>query len=139
MLSKFLYSNSYHLFIAILLLGCTKQDYPSPMQPGRQVLVYMIADNNLDYFAVSDINEMEHGMLNLGGITGELLVYIDRGNNGSPAHPYLMRIVPDSSQQVVSEIIKVYPEQNSADPAVFSKVIIDVDDITDVPFEEGVI
>ncbi len=135
MLSKFLNSNSYYLFIAILLLGCTKQDYPPPMQTGRQVLVYMIADNNLDYFAVSDINEMEHGMLNLGGITGELLIYIDRGNNGSPAHPYLMRIIPDSSQQVVSEIIKVYPEQNSADPAVLSKVIIDVDNITDVPFE----
>lgn len=122
-------------FLITLLLGCSKEDHFISKQAGRQVLIYMIADNNLDYFAISDINEMEQGLLNAGDITGELLVYIDRGNNGSPSHPYLLRIVPDSSKQVVSDIIKVYPEQNSADPTVFSNVLTDIESITDVPFE----
>ncbi len=78
---------------------------------------------------------MEQGLLDAGEINGELLVFIDRGANGKPSHPYLMRIVPDSTQKVVSKIIKVYPEQNAASPNFLSKILQDIEKITDVPYE----
>ena len=48
----------------------------------------------------------------------ELFVYIDRGVNGTPSHPYLLKITSDTTENIVSEIILTYPEQNSADPKV---------------------
>ena len=126
------------IFWQILLILSFTSCYDEPVAPikeGKQVFVYMIADNNLDYFAISDINEMEQGLLNTCNPDGEILVYVDRGNNGSPSHPYLMRIIPDSTLEVVSEILKVYPEQNSTDLDVFTEVLRDVDEITGIPYE----
>lgn len=110
------------IFIVISngLLGCSefeKQNYK------RVVLVYMVADNNLDYFAIEDINEMEAGMMSTPD--EDLIIYIDRGMNGIPAHPYLLKIIPDTTQQIVSEIIMTYPEQISTTKSVLDKVLDD--------------
>ncbi|GAB1415594.1 hypothetical protein MASR2M117_10000 [Paludibacter sp.] len=43
----------------ILFSNCTKEEYV--ILPHRTVIVYMIADNNLEYFSVQDLNEMETG------------------------------------------------------------------------------
>ncbi|WP_289531223.1 clostripain-related cysteine peptidase [Labilibaculum sp. K2S] len=123
-------------FVVISTFFSCERKYQEPISlKGRQVLVYMIADNNLDYFAINDINEMERGMANSGNEKGEILVFIDRGENGSPSHPYLMRIVADTTQQVVSTIIRTYPEQNTADPQTLSQVLKDIEELTDVPYQ----
>jgi len=125
------------LFFVVILIffSCEKESQELQHIKGRQVLVYMIADNNLDYFAINDINEMEQGVANSSDKQGEVLVFIDRGENGSPSHPYLMRIVSDTTQQVVSKIIRTYPEQNTSDAQTLSQVLKDIDELTDVPYQ----
>ena len=116
------------LCIIIAFTSCQHEELELKSERGRQVLVYMIADNNLDYFAVRDINEMERGMGK--DSDSELFVYIDRGVNGKPSHPYLLKIISDTTENIVSKIILTYPEQNSADPKVLEQVIKDVSEIS---------
>ncbi len=98
-------------------------------------MVYMIADNNLDYFAMNDINEMEQGIAHADTSNSEVLVFIDRGANGKPSHPYLMKIVPDTTSQIKSEILKVYPEINSANAQTLQQVLSDVDELTPIRYQ----
>ncbi len=84
----------------------------------------MVADNNLSFFATKDLNEMELGFDPT--IQGDIYVYIDKGRTGTPSHPYLLKIKRDSTNDVVSPIIKTYPEQNSCDPNVLTTVLNDV-------------
>ncbi len=130
--------NYYGIFFFVVILtffSCEREYQESESLKGRQVLVYMIADNNLDYFAINDINEMERGMADSSNEEGEILVFIDRGENGSPSHPYLMRIVADTTQQVISKIIRTYPEQNTADAQTLSHVLKDIEELTVVPYQ----
>jgi hypothetical protein len=130
--------NYYGTFLSVVILiffSCEREHQESEFLKGRQVLVYMIADNNLDYFAINDINEMERGMADSSNEEGEILVFIDRGENGYPSHPYLMRIVADTTQQVVSKIIRTYPEQNTADAQTLSHVLKDIEELTDVSYQ----
>lgn len=104
-----------------LLLFCAVSCKPDTAQlPDRTVLVYMAADNNLDSFSIDDINEMEAAWTD--DINGTLLVYVDRGSTAATPHPCIFRITADKSDAVVSPIVKVYPEQNSADALVFRTV-----------------
>ncbi len=119
------------LLLLIVFISSCEKDYNEPLQKqGRQLLVYMIADNNLDYFAINDINEMEQGLADTGTANNEVLVFIDRGANGKPSHPYLMRIVPDTTSQIKSEILKVYPEMNSANAQTLARVLSDMGELT---------
>ena len=81
----------------------------------------MIADNNLDYFAIQNINQMEEGYDS--NLNGKLLVYIDRAKNASPNYPYLLEIIKDTTPNIVSKIIQTYPEQNSCDPSIIHNVL----------------
>lgn len=117
----FLYLIFLVLFTA--LLSCSKVSIEKDL-PNRTVIAYMVADNNLDYFSVLDINEMEEGFSN--SFDGNLIVYIDRANGASPSHPYLLKIKNDTTDNIVSEIVKVYPEQNSCDPSVFHSILSDI-------------
>jgi hypothetical protein len=84
----------------------------------------MIADNNLDYYAMWNIRQMEQGVS--GGGDGIIFVFIDRPA-GNPGHPYLMRIESSAeSSDSASRILRVYPEQNSCDPGFLRRVIADV-------------
>ena len=108
--------------VLIILASCTNENITPPISK-RLVIVYMIADNNLDYFAVSNVNDMERGYNS--DFNGDLLVYIDRGSNTKPSHPYLMQIMHDTTELVNSKIIRTYPEQNSADAKSLKQVIED--------------
>lgn len=120
------------IFIVFIsfLISCSKENLDQPIK--RLVLVYMVADNDLDYFAIQNINEMEKGLLY--SPNSDLYVYIDRASNAKPSHPYLMKIKPDTTDKVISEIVKTYPEQNSADAQVLKKVINDTKDISNTSF-----
>lgn len=122
---------SYILFVfSLILISCSKENLDQPIK--RLVLVYMVADNDLDYFAIQNINEMEKGLMSCSN--SDLYVYIDRSSNANPSHPYLMKIKPDTTDRVISEIVRTYPEQNSADAQVLKKVINDTKDISNISF-----
>ena len=78
----------------------------------------MIADNDLDYFAIQNINDMELGFK--ANENGDLFVYIDRASNTLPSHPYLLKISHDTTNVFTSKIVQTYPEQNSSDALVAS-------------------
>lgn len=90
----------------------------------RTVIVYMVANNNLDYFAYQNINAMERGW---DSTDGNLIVYIEGTSNDNPAYPVVYKIKHDTTDQIVSPIQWVYPSQNACSPSVFSSVINDIE------------
>lgn len=112
-----------YALIFLLFTSCLEED-PYAGLPLRTVIVYMIADNNLDYFALKDINEMEQGFRK--SFDGNLIVYIDRASGAFPAHPVLYKISSDNTDAINSEIIKVYGEHNSACGVVMLGVLSDI-------------
>jgi len=90
----------------------------------RTVIVYMIADNNLDYFAEKDLNEMEEGWSD--DFDGNLIVYVDRAAGAIPSHPVIFQIQHDTTPQIKSHIVSVFPEQNSCNKDVFSNTLSEI-------------
>ncbi|MCB9427042.1 MAG: hypothetical protein H6584_08465 [Flavobacteriales bacterium] len=109
--------------MAFLVGSCEKNEIKTDL-PLRTVIVYMIADNNLDYFSVQDINEMERGFNT--SFDGNLIVYVDRGEGATPSHPIVYEIAHDTTETIASEITFVYKEQNSANEIVMSNVLSDI-------------
>ena len=48
------------LILFIIFLSSCEKDQQEQV-PNRLILVYMIADNDLDYFAIRNINDLERG------------------------------------------------------------------------------
>lgn len=111
------------LDIILLLLSSCQPEEADINLPRRNIIVYMIADNNLDYFALKDMNEMESGM---DDYDGNMIVYIDRAAGAVPSYPVIYKIENDISDKIVSPVQKTYPEQNSADPFILRSVLSDI-------------
>ena len=79
----------------------------------RTVLVYMVADNNLDNSGKKDINNMEKAWD--PNNDGKLLVLMDRNASASTSHPVLLEIIHDTSDQIKSKVLNVYQETNILD------------------------
>lgn len=124
--------NKIIVFLSILffaLTGCTGEEVP--MQPAnRTMLVYMIANNNLDMYGRNNIRNMAAVTTksNLNG--GTLLVYYAPKNYP----PKLVRIEATADNLGTQEAfdayidahcIKEYPYQNGVDPTVMRSVIQD--------------
>lgn len=117
--------NNIFLLVLIsisILLSCKKNDQNIKIYD-KTVIVYMIADNNLDVFSVDDINEMEEGWKDCNG---KLIVYLDRAEGASPSHPLIYEITHDNSNDIKSKIIKVYNEQNSTDKLVMRSILNEI-------------
>jgi hypothetical protein len=116
-------------FVLLSLCACQKDNNGNAL-PLRTVIIYMVADNNLDNFALDDINEMEQGWQE--GLNGNLIVYVDRAKGANLAHPVVYKIAHDTSATMInSSIAKVYAEQNSSDATVMHRVLSDL--IKDYP------
>ena len=106
------------------LAGCE----PVPSQPALlspATLVYMVADNNLDYYAILNIRQMERGLPD--NVESPVFVFIDRARGANPSHPYLLKIVQNTDNSItMSPILQVYRELNTSDPQVLRQVINDV-------------
>jgi hypothetical protein len=107
-----------------LLCSCTgKEEIFSPKS--KSTLIYMVADNNLDYYAVANVKKMEQGIPE--DARGSIFVFIDRGTGGKPSHPYLLQIHRDTSDAAVtSPILQTYREQNTCNPQLLREVVEDV-------------
>jgi hypothetical protein len=113
---------------ALLLCSCPESNEVSDF-PTRTVIIYMVADNNLDPFAVKDLNEMEQGWS--ATLDGNLIAYVDRAEGASPAHPVVYKVVHDTTSAIVSPIKKVYAEQNSVSADVMRRVLSEL--VADYP------
>lgn len=92
------------------------------------ILVYMAADNDLERFAISDLNELEAGLPETGV---EVIVLVDRARDFSDADgdwtgTRLYRIRPDQDpDRIVSEVLADQGEMNLGDGAALSRFIAD--------------
>lgn len=119
------------LLQVVLFTACNKKDVQTDIVPKTKALfAYMIADNDLDFYAVSSINEMERFMANNPAM-GNIYVYIDRAKNRATSHPVLYKISADTTSKISSTILRVYPETNSSDDTVFKKILEEVTTISD--------
>ncbi|MEG1665162.1 MAG: clostripain-related cysteine peptidase [Mucinivorans sp.] len=119
--------NILYLLIISLLISCRSEPQTEPEpQPseGRTVLMYIIADNNLESFAIDDINEMEAAWAGSMGPKDNILVFLNRSHGRNQ----LYKIVEDNNiYNMSSPVIKDYPEEmDPTDPAVLRAVIDDV-------------
>jgi hypothetical protein len=119
--------NIYMIIPAFLFLcSCEETDF----MPARSksALVYMVADNDLDYYAIWNIKRMEQGLPE--NTQGSIYVFVDRNIGGNPSHPYLLKITRDTlKNEVTSTILQTYPEQNTCDPNSLNLLIKDVQQI----------
>jgi hypothetical protein len=105
------------LLLVFVYSSCKKGDAPEKPVARKMVLVYMEANNDLRYEALSSINRMEQGAADLNGT---LLVYIKTGSDKS----YLLKIKYDTDQnRMVSDTVKVFDRNTPADPGFLKQVI----------------
>jgi hypothetical protein len=105
--------------------SCVQSDPEDVMSISKSTLIYMVADNNLDYYGVKNIKELEQGIPIES--KGHLFVFVDRGKGGNPNHPYLLQISRDTINQfITSTILQSYKEQNSCNPECLKQIINDV-------------
>lgn len=108
------------LFCCLLLPGCSEERSSDIMPSARRtVLVYLAGDNSLSDEVWEKVDALVAGWKNE---RDNLLIYQDtRGERGTPS---LMRVVSEAGS-THTEVIKEYPDANSADPLLFSKVLRD--------------
>lgn len=105
------------LFVLVVLVACRAErddDHLSIVYAERTVIVYMSADNDLSADALDDIEEMKKGYTDIGV---HLVVFADLSRES----PYLLEIAPGSGN-----IVKTYPEINSANTSQMQEVINDI-------------
>lgn len=108
------------LFCCLLLPGCGEERSSDIMPSARRtVLVYLAGDNSLSDEVWEKVDALVAGWKNE---RDNLLIYQDtRGERGTPS---LMRVVYEAGS-AHTEVIKEYPDANSADPQLFSEVLRD--------------
>ena len=108
------------LFCSFLLLACGEEHSLKTVPSARRtVLVYLAGDNNLSEEVWQKVDALVSGWHNM---QDNLLIYQDtRGEKGTPS---LMKVIYDGGHSY-TEVVKEYPDSNSADPQAFSEVLRD--------------
>ncbi|CAK7039443.1 MAG: hypothetical protein PARBA_01294 [Parabacteroides sp.] len=129
----------YFLLLLLFTVGftnCTKEDAPDvpPIDPNearphaktnRTVLAYLVGDMNLWYALEETVNKMEEGWDD--DIDGTLLVYLDNSNHLTQfGQPVLLEITHDTTDMIVSKVVKTYEDQDAGNPNVIQTVLSDV-------------
>ena len=98
------------------LLGCQKEDDRLPASSNRTILVYLGVDNQFRNEAVQKIEQLTSAWDS--SIDGNLLVYVDAGKK-----PVLIHIYHTPRRGVVADTVKIYSDENSANPATLTSVL----------------
>lgn len=108
------------LFCSSLLLACSEEHSVKTVPSARRtVLVYLAGDNSLSGEVWEKVDALVSGWHNM---QDNLLIYQDtRGEKGTPS---LMKVICNGSHSY-TEVVKEYPDANSADPQAFSDVLRD--------------
>lgn len=109
------------LICSSLLLACSEERSLEIVPSARRtVLVYLAGDNSLSDEVWEKVDALVSAWQNT---QDNLLIYQDtRGERGTPS---LMKVVCEAGRSY-TEVIKEYPDANSADPQVFSTVLRDM-------------
>ena len=117
------YSHSGRLGGAILLLfllfSCINDEECISIAPRHVLIVYLGGDNNLSGETYDKIEAIRSGWKAADG--DKLLIYQDAAGTA----PTLTEIVSRNGQNTLN-ILKTYPEENSAYPEVFARIIAEV-------------
>ena len=110
-----------HLLLSIvaitLFASCIKTDYEREL-PNNTVVVYIAAENNLENYSISNINQMEEGY-KYG--MGNLLVFWD-----SSTKTEILQIKPDVNSEIVSEVVWSHDKDvkfNSVNPENMNTIL----------------
>ncbi len=76
--------------LSVLLLSCSEDDDIVRHSEKNAIFVYMAADNDLDYFAIQNINQMERSFSE-NQISNGVYVYVDRVKNRKTSHTCLYK------------------------------------------------
>lgn len=109
------------LIVTALNFSCKKQEdlLSEKIKAKKMVLVYMEANNDLRYEALTSINRMEKGAKDIDGV---LLVYIKT----SSVRSYLLKIKYDPDEnRIVSDTVKTYQSSATSDPEFLKDVVDD--------------
>ena len=97
-------------------------------QTQRTVVAYLFGDVNLWDAMLMSINQMEAGWS--PETNGTLLVYLDASPHVTQfGGPVLLEIAHDTTEAIVSRVVKRYPDRDAADPAVFAEVLRDATEL----------
>lgn len=116
---------SFFLFAGPTLISCcsTENIVPAPAPvPGRTVLIYMAADNNLSSYSYPNISDMLAGAEGDNLNNGNLLVYHDSSNEV----PRLFRIKKGEGGVIEETLIRTYEDRNSVSVEVMKSVLDEV-------------
>ncbi len=107
--------------LSLLLNSCRGDDPITPPQDlERTVLVYMIANNNLNSFAQLDINEMESAWDD--SYNGKLYVFYNSLNNSNE----LLEISKDELEnKISSRVVESFPNDAVASDPTFMRTVLD--------------
>lgn len=83
------------------------------------LLIYMAADNGRSSYVTDVLNRLEKGAVGAW-------VYCDPADTAVATSPFIMQITKDDSAEIVSPVVKSYPEQNSLDRNVMYRVLQDM-------------
>lgn len=118
------------LFLAIGLIGCNHDDDSDPdyipphKKTNRTVLAYLVGDINLWDCIETSVNQLEAGWND--EIDGSLLVYLDHSEHLTQfGRPVLLEITHDTTELIVSKVVKMYDDQDAGDPKVMQSVLKD--------------
>lgn len=101
------------------LAGCShEEDTPIASHSPRTILVYMLANNSLNSYAVQNIRSMVAGASSANLNDGNLLVYFSARGTETDS----LFLIKDNTKQV----LQTYEGQESNDPAVMQEVIQEV-------------
>lgn len=128
----------YFLFLLLCTIGftnCNKDDTsdvliidPDEVRPhvktNRTVLAYLVGDMSLWNYLEESVNQMEEGWND--DTDGTLLVYLDNSNHLTQfGQPVLLEITHDTTDMIVSQVVKTYENQDAGDPNVMQAVLND--------------
>ncbi|WFB64393.1 clostripain-related cysteine peptidase [Sphingobacterium sp. WM] len=113
----------FYLLPIILFVSCTKDsENEVSAEVSRTVMVYMSANNNLASEAIDNLNQMESGF---SGAHGKLLVYAKIFGQ----RPRIYEVIHDTSDKIMSKVLKEYPEHNASDPSTMKMVFEDMESL----------
>lgn len=116
------------LCISFILIGCSSSILEqTPQALPSATLIYMVADNNLDFYSMLNIRQLERGLPD--NAEGPIFVFLTRRRAANPSHPVLKKIVQNHDEEdavVRSPIIQTYRQQNTVNPDFMRRVIADV-------------
>lgn len=108
--------------LCLLFTGCAKEDPALKAATKRTVVAYLFDDINLWDYLLESVNLMETGLD--PDTDGTLLVYLDASPHITQfGSPVLLEIEHDTTDAIVSRVVKTYPDQDASDPKVFATVL----------------